>query len=213
MRSYLIVIFISLSAAQARSETIGAYSVEWLTSASRIVAVGEIKSVEKVKGPSEVVYEIYTFKPAQIFKGKGAKTFSFTIRTFSTEPVFEHVLNLNDRIIVFLKDYDSGEQFLKGKLVPTTDQVPLSVAKTDGLKFFISLNFKVMKNEEELLGPVKEALRSEAKYLKTHKHSEIRRFYLEAPMGSEADRALYAGSTTFLFVPNFMSRDAREKLF
>ena len=217
MRKPLIFSFlIGLLCIQSiRAEIMGAYSVEWLTVESKVVAVGRVISVEKVKGPVAVLYETYTFEPSFIAKGGKTKTrIQFTIRTFSTEPIFGRKILLNDEIVVFLSDYVENEDFLRDKLVPTTNQFPLSVTKAaEPGKYFMGMNFQVLNNADEILSVAKSTVAAEKKYLKKSRKSSIKKGYLVVPDGTSAFRSLYSGSICFLFVPTFMSADATDKLF
>ena len=197
----------------ANAEIIGGSSIEWLTVSSKIVAVGKIISVEKLKGEGSVVYETYVFEPSEMLKGtKQKKKFTFTIRTFSTEPVFGKIVDTSNEVAVFLSDYgNDGEKFLQDKLVPTNTQFPLSVINLNNpSKYAIDLNFRVLKNKDDILKVSRGAVKAHTEYLKEHSSDSIKSVSLEVPMGSQAFGSLYAGSVCYLIVPNFMSSEAKK---
>lgn len=211
---FLFLLFCSTSFANA--EIIVGSSIEWLTVSSKVVAVGKIISVEKTKGEGSVIYETYIFQSSEIIKGsKKGKKFNFTVRTFSTEPVFGKLINTSDEIAVFLTDSgNDGEKFLQGKLVPTNIQIPLSIFNIDKPnKYIINLNFNVLKNKDEILKTCRETVKAQTEYLKQNPVTSIKRFYLEVPFDTEAFSSLYGGSVCYLFVPNFMSSKGKETIF
>src|SRR4028119_62751 len=105
--------------ANCYGESMSASSLEWLTVSSEVVATGKVLSVNKVKGPYAVVYENYVLDVTENIKGaKGKKTIEFTIRAFSTHPVFRKTVNISDEVIVFLSPNREKEEPLKDKLVP-----------------------------------------------------------------------------------------------
>jgi hypothetical protein len=199
----------------ANAEIIAGSSIEWLTVSSKVVAVGKITSVEKSKGEGSVIYETYVFEPSEMIKGaKQKKKFNFTIRTFSTEPVFGKLFNTTNEIVVFLSDYkNDGEKFLQDKLVPANTQFPLSIINLNNPnKYVIDLNFRVLKNKDDIIKASQSAAKAQTEYLKQHSSDLIKSVSLEVPMDSEAFRSLYAGSVCYLIVPNFMSAEVKKTM-
>jgi hypothetical protein len=202
-----------LFAASCYGEITVASSLEWLTVSSEIVATGEVLSVEKVKGQYAVIYENYVIKLSENMKGvNGKKIIRFTIRTFSTEPVFGKTVNISDEVMVFLSHTET-EEFLKDKLVPTNDSFPLSIINLrNPSKYIIDMNFKVLSDKAEIIKTSKETQKKLIEYKKRHSVTNIKGFYLKVPTDSEAHRSLFGGSSSFLRVPNFMAPDSKESI-
>ncbi|CAN5351901.1 MAG: hypothetical protein ACR2GW_12160 [Pyrinomonadaceae bacterium] len=212
----LILLTCSPLVTNSYAEIIVGNSLEWLTVSSKVVAVGRITHVEKSKGEGSVVYETYVFEPSEIIKGSKQKSISFTVRTFSTEPVFGSLIDNTNEIVVFLSPYKErdGEKFLRGKLIPTSTSFPLSIINLNNpSKYVIDLNFRVLNNKEDILKVCRQTEKTQTEYVEQHPSFPIKGFYLEVPFDTEAHESLFAGSSCYLLVPNFMSAKSKEKLF
>lgn len=195
-------------------EISGASSLEWLTVSSEVVATGKVLKVEKVKGQFAVLYENYTLEVSENIKGVKAKeVIKFSIRTFSTHPVFGKTINISDEVIVFLTTYQEQEAFLKGKLVPTSDSFPLSVISLNNpSRHIIDLKFEVLSEKDEIVETCRRAQSRLTEYKKQNPKAEIKGFYVEVPMDTKAFQDLFAGSSCFLRVPNFLSPNSKESI-
>jgi hypothetical protein len=183
-----------------------ASSLEWLTVSSEVVATGKALSVNKVKGPYAVVYENYVLDVTENIKGaKNKKTIEFTIRAFSTHPVFGKTMNIADEVIVFLSPNKEKEEPLKDKLVPTSNSYPLSIINLNNPgRHIIDINFNVLKRKMEIVKTSKQAQRKLIDYKKQNPKAEIKSNSVDIPMSTKAFGDLYAGSACYLVVPNFL---------
>jgi hypothetical protein len=165
-----------------------------------------VLSVKKVKGPYEVVYENYVLDVTENIKGaKGKKTIEFTIRAFSTSPVFGKTINISDEVIVFLSPNKEKEEPLKDKLVPTSDSFPLSIINLNNPgRHIIDINFNVLKRKAEIVKTSRQTQRKLVEYKKQNPKAEIKSNSVDVPMSTKAFGDLYAGSACFLVVPNFL---------
>ena len=199
-------------AANCYGEAMSASSLEWLTVSSEVVATGKILSVNKVKGQYAVVYENYVLGVTENIKGaKGKKTIEFTIRAFSTHPVFGKAINISDDVIVFLSPNREKEEFLKDKLVATSNSFPLSIINLDNpSRHIIDINFNVLRRKDEIVGISRQAQRKLVEYKKQNPKAEIKSYSVEVPIDTKAFGDLYAGSSCYLIVPNFMSPKTNE---
>jgi hypothetical protein len=99
------------------------------------------------------------------------------------------------------------------RLVPTSDQYPLSVTTSKEIgRFFIKSNFSAVRSQGEMMDIIGTTEVAEKLYLRTHARADIKRYYLDVPEGTDAWSVLYAGSECFLFVPNFLPLKSRAKL-
>jgi hypothetical protein len=183
-----------------------ASSLEWLTVSSEVVATGKVLSVNKVKGPYAVVYENYVLDVTGNIKGaKNKETIEFTIRAFSTHPVFGKIMNISDEVIVFLSPNKETEKPLKDKLVPTSNSFPLSIINLNNPgRHIIDINFNVLKRKAEIVKTSRQAQRKLIEYKKQNPQAEIKSYSVDVPMGTKAFGDLYAGSACYLVVPNFL---------
>jgi hypothetical protein len=183
-----------------------ASSLEWLTVSSEVVATGKVLSVNKVKGPYAVVYENYVLDVTGNIKGaKNKETIEFTIRAFSTHPVFGKIMNISDEVIVFLSPNKEKEEPLKDKLVPTSNSFPLSIINlNDPGRHVIDINFNVLNQKAEIVKTCRTTERKLVDYKKQNPKAEIKSNSVEIPMHTKAFGNLYAGSSCYLVVPNFL---------
>ena len=202
-------------AANCYGEVMSASSLEWLTVSSKVVAAGKVLSVNKVKGQYAVVYENYVLGVTENIKGaKGKKTIEFTIRAFSTHPVFGKAMNISDEVIVFLSPNREKEEFLKDKLVPTSNSFPLSIINLNNpSRHIIDINFNVLSRKDEIVNTSQQAQRKLVEYKRQNPQAEIKSYSVEVPMNTKAFGELYAGSSCYLVVPNFMSPKTNEFKF
>jgi hypothetical protein len=56
-------------------------------------------------------------------------------------------------------------------------------------------------------------VKTETEYVEQHPLALIKGFYLEVPFDTEAHESLFAGSSCYLLVPNFMSAKSKEKFY
>ena len=199
-------------AANCYGEVMSASSLEWLTVSSEVVATGRVLSVNKVKGQYAVVYENYVLGVTENIKGaKGKKTIEFTIRAFSTHPVFGKAINISDEVIVFLSPNKEKEEFLKDKIVPTSNSFPLSIINLNNPnRYIIDINFNVLNRKAEIVKTSRQAQRKLVEYIKHNPKAEIKGNRVEVPGGTKAFGDLYAGSSCYLVIPNFLSPKTKE---
>jgi hypothetical protein len=113
------------------------------------------------------------------------------------------------RLLVFLsiaKDY-GPEQRLKGALAPTSMNYPLSLVNlAKPGKYLINTRFEALTNGAETLRTARDGLQAFNEYRLREKGRRPEMIRVEVPYGSEAHKALYAGSACYLDVPSFMAK-------
>lgn len=208
------VLFLSLI---ARAEIMVGTSVEWMTSASKIVAVGKLEKISETKWLGSVIYESYVLKTTEVIKGdKRQKEIKFINRSLSAHNSLKGLAENGNQVIVFLTFYGEtdNEKFLHGKLVPTNKIYPLSVVNLDNPgKYIIDTNFIVLRNKESIVEICRKSVKDLKKFSKENPSVKIESRVVEVPMGSEAFNSLYAGSVVYLTVPNFMFLTAKKSIF
>jgi hypothetical protein len=108
---------------------------------------------------------------------------------------------------------NSESKFHEGKLVPTSYSFPLSIINLGSpSKYVIDLNFRGLINKDAILNVSRGTVKSQREYQKQNPLSTIKSYSVELPMGSEAFGILYAGSSCYLVIPNFMTSKATENI-
>ena len=194
----------------ASGEITGAASVEWLVSISEVVAAGSLTEVRESKGPGEVTYEDCILQVTDLLKSPAQQAeVRFTFRRLNRDISLSDWMRDGARLLVFLsraKDY-GPEQRLNGALVPTRMNFPLSLVNLARPgKYLINTRFEVLKNGAETLTAAREGLQALNDYQLSEKGKRPEMIRVEVPYGSEAHKALYAGSACYLDVPNFMAK-------
>jgi hypothetical protein len=206
-----------LFAIPARAEVTGASSVEWLVYSSETIAVGKIVDVKSSKGPGAVMYEDCTLQVTELIKSPVARSeIIFTFRRFEQEQSAVEWQRDDTELLVFLSlsKKHSSEKHLHGALVPASRHSPLSLVNlSEPGKDIFDINFKILRSRAEILKVTRDALQMISNYLQANGELSIKKYYLKVPANSEAHKSLYAGSSCYLHVPSFMSKEARPKFY
>lgn len=217
LKHIFILLSILFLSSTAFAEIMGGTSVEWMTSASDIVAIGKLEKLKETKGEYSVIYESYSLKVTEIIKGdKRQKKIRFVNRVLSDYNSLKDLAKGENQVLVFLSPYKENDRevFLHGKFVPTNLAYPLSVINLDSPnKYIIDTNFNVLKEREEILEVCRKSAESLKEFLKENPTFKVESGVIEVPNDSEAFRNLYTGSAVFLTVPNFMFPDVPKSIF
>jgi hypothetical protein len=189
----------------ARGETIVATSLEWLTCAAEVVVVARIDEVVTTRGPGDVRYDDCTATVLGVVRGKVEKCrVTFCLRRLSDDSKAQAWRKSGAALLLFLSpSRDHGrEKHLDGRLVPTSDQFPLSVIDLAASgKLAIDARFDVLTDKEAILKACQKAARRLEDHDKKGRKVEMTR--VEVPTDSKAWGALYAGSGCYLKIPAF----------
>src|ERR1043166_909640 len=191
----------------ARAEVIVGSSVEWMTCASDVVAVGRIEKVVTTRGPGDVFYDDCTVTVQEVIKGKVAgNQLVFCLRTLTAESAAKGWMKSQEPILLFLsKSQEHGsETHLDNMLVPTTDQFPMSVIDLAAPgKFVMDTRFKVLTDKKAILSTCRKAAEQFAEHVKKNPGGKVGLEHMKVPVSSEAWRSLWAGSSCLLKAPVF----------
>jgi hypothetical protein len=212
-----LFIILALFAIPARAEIRVASSVEWLVHSSDIIAVGKIVDVKSSKGPGAVIYDDCTLQVTELIKSPVARSeITFTFRRFEQDQSAVEWQRDDTEMLIFLspsKDH-GGEKHLDEALVPTSKQSPLSLVNLSAPgKYIFDINFRILRTRADILRVTRAALQLISNYLQANGELSIKRYYLEVPGNAEAYQSLYAGSSCYLQVPSFMSKEARPNFY
>lgn len=216
-RIILAVAFCLAISSVARAELMVASSVEWLSCNSEVVVVGKIKQITTTKGVYSVIYEDCVVEVSEVLKGdvKG-KQITFCLRSVSESPTAKAFMNSKDGVLLFLsKSTGHGsEAHLDNKLVPSSGRCPLSIVDlSNPPKHMFNMKFDVLSQKEHILGDCRGALAALKKHQTDNPEKEVKRHYLKVPFGTEAYKLLNSGSSCYLYVPDFMSRESKPKFY
>ena len=188
------------------AENVSISSVESLTCASEVVAVGHIVKISTSKGPGSVVYTDCVFDVSEDIKGAPSKEISFCCRDLSDDRAAS--LAPDKELLVMLsrwKDHYTDSQVASGAfadpyyearmhnlLVPTSNQIPFSIIDlSKPLKNLYASDLSILKDRSELL----RVCRAWAKSPITVSLDR------EVPFDSPIHGELWGGSAVYLVVP------------
>jgi hypothetical protein len=98
--------------------------------------------------------------------------------------------------------------------VPTSNSFPLSIINQNNQsRHIIDINFNVLSRKDEVVNISRQAQRKLVEYKKQNLKAEIKSYSVQVPMHTKAFGDLYAGSSCYLVVPNFMSPKTNEFKF
>ncbi len=205
-----ILLFILFFSTTVRSETLGAYSVEWLTSASDFVAVGKIRKLRETKGEHSVIYESYVLQTTEVIKGKKkSREIEFVNRSLSDYDSLKNLAQAEIQVLVFLVYYQEKdtEKFLHDKLVPTNKSFPSSVISLDNPtdKFILDAKFNNLMKREKILEVCRKTTNDLKKFLKKNPLFKLESRVIEPNFVSNW--------VQYLIVPNFMFPNAKKSIF
>lgn len=113
------------------------------------------------------------------------------------------------------KSKDHGEEtHLNDKYIPTSTSHPLSIIdiSSSNSKYVFSIDFKTVENKN-IVPVCREILAKLKKYQAENPEGKIKRHYLKVPFDSEIHKLLYGGSSCYLYVPDFMSKESHERFY
>jgi len=208
MRTGLLVLLILGSLARWTTAEINvADTLEWTTADSSVVVVGTVASVTKRRGSGSTTWYHVTLKVNETLKGLSQQTVRFVMRHLSGETP-EAWRTRKAELLVFLVDWKRrqvhdgdckpGVARCEGEhdqaslaLRPSHDDSVYELGATTRANTAYTTAFAAITKRDDLLAAVRAAASSKA----TASHK------VAAPSDSEAGRALYSGSTVWLYVP------------
>ena len=209
MRTGLLVLLILGSLARWTTAEINvADTLEWTTADSSVVVVGTVAAVTRRKGIGSTTWYHVTFKVNETLKGPSQPTVQFVMRHLSGETP-EVWRTRKAELLVFLVDWKRRQAY-DGDCKPDVvrcegeyDKAPLALRPSRGDDSVYELGvtsqantaytttFAAITKRDDLLAATRAAASSKA----TTSHE------VDVPFDSEAGRALYSGSTVWLYVP------------
>ena len=205
-----------------RAEIAGAFSVEWLTCASDVVAVGKITSVKNSKGPGQVIYADCILTVSELIKGPPAKEISFCYRYLSesftwTAPQTDLLVCLSryktsyDEARLHLYTAPHYEARLHNLLMPTNQDHPFSLItlpSTD--RYVFGGQLKQLTARDSILQVARSAASAHASRRDSEPTFQLKPRRIDVDFDTEAWKVLYAGSSCFIQVPEFMFPESKK---
>jgi hypothetical protein len=211
--------FVASTSSPAQAELMVGSSLEWLTCSSAVVVVGQIEQIDTTRGPGSVLYDDCTVKVVQTIKGKPKDRLVFCLRRLAADsspeacksPAQEWMKSKEGVLLFLSPSKDNGpEKRLDGMLVPTKAQLPLSVVNLSSPEErLFDARCRRVTGRKAILDTARKAADAYAAHLKANPKAEVKAEYVEAPTDSDAWRALYAGSSVSLKVPDFLAPGAK----
>ena len=189
-RLLLLLGIFGLLASPARAEIMAASSVECLTCQAELVLVGEVITIDQVRG-----YQDCTVVVHELIKGEvEGRALTLSLRSLSPQANAKPLLKTKSKLLLFLtrsKDHGS-ERHLDGKLVPVSGQFPLSVFDLSKLPTHVySKDMRVISDPDALLTIVR----------KSASCAIPDSIWVDVPGDSAIHQRLYSGSACYLAVP------------
>ena len=187
-----ILLFVAVTFS-VRAETMVGASLEWLTDTSTAVGVFEVtKSHNKTDSEFEL-----TFRLHKSIKGNVPQVTESTYWVRIPKDTRLPKVDERDRFLVFLKPDEKAS-------LRVSHLINLTKSQNGGIdSLAITSKFKILSDEAEILKLVEQRFKAFPKATTTKwREYPNSRFDVEVPTGSPAFRALFAGSTCYLLVPD-----------
>ncbi|MHC4062297.1 MAG: hypothetical protein ACYSR6_11950 [Planctomycetota bacterium] len=208
MKTFLCLFLCFLAPVCAYAEVNTGYTVEWLSHQSSLIAEATPVRVENIKGPGDVWFTKTRFRLDKVIKGPQSDGDSVTIYDFSynkSDVLAMAEAKKNEKpLLVFANVAEHLFKQIDGKYVLTQTQQFKSAYYADkAIANLFTPKFKLVTSFEELLKRARTQVEHEAGLKRRYWKGTIERKSLEARLGTEAQRHLYAGSSCYLWVPHY----------
>lgn len=198
------------SAAECRAEVAVGSSLEWHTCASELVVVGRVEKVVSTRAPKEVgnvVSHEVTVEVKEVIKGKAEGRITFYLDSYrdGDDNLLAACLRSSEPTLLFLtKSKDAGD-----KLMPTKCDwmCPVFELASPG-RYAFDRKGNIRAKKDAILKTCRDTATRLADHLKQYPNGRVVAKRVDAG-NTPADKVLYAGSATFLLVPEFESGEKK----
>lgn len=192
------------------------FTVEWLSHQSSLIAKATPINVEDVKGTGDVRFTKTRFRLDEVIKGPQSAGDTVTIYDFSYNKT--DVLGLfkakqyERQLLVFATVAQHLFKQIDTKYVLTvTRKFKSAYFPAHAIKKLFTPNFTCVLTFDELLKRTKVQVEHEANLKHRYWKGTIVKKSLEVPVDAEAHRYLYAGSTCYLWLPEYKEKKNSNK--
>ncbi len=223
MRSFCILVVLLLCAGSlelcvsvkpARAEIMVERSLEWLCYDADLIVLGKIKSVRTKAKEGQRIEAVLELSPEKVLKKQGpvlkAGSENLSIYSSSIEaPDQMKVLKLEKsghKVLAFLKSEGAV-------LKPDSDDSPFSIFDIENSA---TRSFSIDCDKvpaDKLLQKTESSLLELKKLQEKVAGHKLEKHYKKAPYESEAGKALFSGSSTYLIVPSGLSPDSCPRFY
>ncbi|MBI5219476.1 MAG: hypothetical protein HY958_11150 [Bacteroidia bacterium] len=210
---FLIVTFIFCALVSKAEINVG-YSIEWLCAKADVIVKGNITSVD-MKDDNVVC----SFDISDRYKG-GLTQMSTEFTLVSGKNydgnLKKYIMN-GKELIVFLVKPGKDQKNVKTEYISMVEEGPglffIIDLSSPGNRLISASDFKVIKDELSIISKCKNIIGKFNDYIANHKRYEPQRNYLAIPLDTEAYKLLYSGSKCYLYVPDFLYKESKNKFY
>lgn len=210
MRAIAAAAFLVMSLASAvRAEINHGFTVEWLTHDSFLVALATPIEAQTADRTTK-----YRFRLDDVIKGPHCVGDTVTIFTLSVRELDAHslveALKAGTQMLVFAKVAEyvyNVPSEIDGKYYFAQQICSSAYFSNVLVKDLYTPDFHIVSKFEDLVYRSKAQATKWERLKRRYRQVEVRKQLLEVPFDSEAYKQLFAGSTCFLYVPEFIPTD------
>lgn len=208
----LTVALIGLASA-ASAEIICGYTAEWLSHQSCLIAFATPVAVEDAKGESN--FTKARFKLIEVYKGPLSNGDTVTVfdlpRPHKESLLLQKALAENKKLLIFCDIADNVAKEVDGKYMFTVIHEFSSAYYVDqAVEKLYTPDFQLLSAYSEMLERVKKQIQEERLLHLMHPEMNVLRRRIEVPFDAPAYRTLYAGSSCYLWVPEYQVNASKQ---
>ncbi len=213
MKRAIVFICLLISLCSLKAEINVGNSVEWLCADAELIAVGTLTSY--TKSPTDNFMFVCTFESTEVLFGTSSSPLVFAMHYLAEDSLKKYALQ-KIPMLVFLKENKTNPKSKETKapwnMMEVYNALPAFVNLTTPQQLLIkATDFKVLASSEKIIPYCRQVLKkiAEAQIM----GETVFQNYLQIPYQTIAFNLLYSGSSCYLYVPNFMLPESKEKLY
>lgn len=217
MRPVLCLLICFVVTWPAQAEIMIGHTAESISHDSTLIALATPVEAEDIKGPGEVWFTKTRFKLTEVLKGPESTGDSVTVYDYSYKKA--DVVGLKKAVkqatpttfLVFARVSKNNFGEIDGKYVLTlVHESKSAYPKGEKVAALFTPGQTILTSFEDLLKRARDQVAEESRFLKTYPEGKVEMMRVEVSFNSEAFKHLYAGSTCYVFVPDYVKPKGRE---
>ena len=218
MKTITISVLLTLSLATVvKAEIAIGFTAEWLSHESALVALAIPVDVQSVQGPGDVWFTQCRYRLVDVIKGP--QSVGDTVTIFDVSHNNADLLSLgnaqkeNRKMLVFATVAEHMFKEIDGKYVLTCVHGSKSAYSIDEpVDKLYTPEFGSLVKFDDLLSRTRKQVEHESDLKRRYWSGNIGKRSLEVPFESEAHQQLYAGSSCYLWVPEYIAPNTETSI-
>ena len=193
-----------------KSEITADYSIEWIAHQSEVIFLSIPIGHSLVKGEGSAVLYKSRFKITRVLKGEISIGDTLSVYSHFYEDQHSFKLNRTDTVLVFARVARNLFKNINGRYIFSNgvDYI-LPITRKSKIKRIYTSDFKRLQSYDQLLKLTLNQIEKEKQYMANIPNAMIIERRLEIPMDSEIFKEIWQGSTSYLIVPQYTTKEMR----